>query len=178
MPPGELRKILDAAPNTAMVFDEAYAEFSDFSTIPWIRRYPNLFIARTFSKAAGLAALRLGAVIAEKDSLAFVRRAMPPFPVNLAALIAAEAALRDRTAIRKYVCGVQRKREQFTGALKSSVCGRSQALEILLAEFGPSGPALFAQLGARAYCAYEHKHGRGVCSNHHWHLAGDEATSR
>src|SRR5579859_4180437 len=101
--PAALRKILGAAPNTAVVLDEAYAEFAGFSTVPWIHRHPNLFIARTFSKSAGLAALRLGAVIAAKDSLAFVRRAMPPFPVNLAALVAAEAALRDGKTIRKYV---------------------------------------------------------------------------
>src|SRR6202140_4643853 len=53
--PAALRQILNAAPNTAIVFDEAYAEFAGFSTVPWIHRYPNLFIARTFSKSAGLA---------------------------------------------------------------------------------------------------------------------------
>jgi histidinol-phosphate aminotransferase len=163
VPPGELRKILDAAPNTAMVFDEAYAEFSGFSTVPWIRRYPNLFIARTFSKAAGLAALRLGAVIAEKDSLAFVRRAMPPFPVNLAALIAAEAALRDQTAIRKYVCDVQRNRQQFTAALKKlGVRTFPSAGNFLLAEFGPSGPALFAQLERKGILLRPRTHDMGA----------------
>src|SRR5713101_6367933 len=85
----ELRKILRAATSTAVVMDEAYAEFSGFSAVPWIRKYPQLFVARTFSKVAGLAALRLGAVIACEKSLALVRRAMPPFPVNLAALVGA-----------------------------------------------------------------------------------------
>src|SRR4029077_8462067 len=103
VPPAVLQKLLRAARETVMVFDEAYAEFSGFSSLPWIRRYQNLFVARTFSKAAGLAALRLGAVIAAKESLALVRRAMPPFPVNLAALVAAEAALREGQAIRRYV---------------------------------------------------------------------------
>ena len=147
VPRAALRKILNAARNTVVVFDEAYAEFSGFSTIPWIRRYPNLFIARTFSKAAGLAALRLGAVIAAKDSLAFVRRAMPPFPVNIAALVSAEAALRERKAVRSYVREVQRTRKSFTAALqKLGVVTFPSAANFLLANFGSDGPALFAKL--------------------------------
>ena len=145
--PAALRQILNAAPNTAIVFDEAYAEFAGFSTVPWIHRYPNLFIARTFSKSAGLAALRLGAVIAAKDSLAFVRRAMPPFPVNLAALVAVEAALRDGKTIRKYVRDIQRAREAFANTLQQlGVTTFPSAGNFLLANFGPTGPALFAKL--------------------------------
>jgi histidinol-phosphate aminotransferase len=145
--PAALRKILNAAPDTVVVFDEAYAEFSGFSTIPWIHRYPNLFITRTFSKAAGLAALRLGAVIAVKQSLAFVRRAMPPFPVNIAALTAAEAALRERKTIRGYVRSVQQTRKSFAEALqKLDVVTFPSAGNFLLANFGPAGPALFAKL--------------------------------
>jgi histidinol-phosphate aminotransferase len=145
--PSALRKILNVARNTVVVFDEAYAEFSGFSTIPWIRRHANLFIARTFSKAAGLAALRLGAVIAARDSLAFVRRAMPPFPVNLAALIAAEAALRDRKAIRSYVNGIQRARDSFANALcHLGIHTFPSGGNFLLANFGPTGPTLFAKL--------------------------------
>ena len=148
--PTALRKILKAAPDTAIVFDEAYAEFAGFSAVPWIHRYPNLFIARTFSKSAGLAALRLGAVIAAKDSLAFVRRAMPPFPVNLAALVAVEAALRDGKAIRKYVRDIQRARDTFANALQQlGVATFPSAGNFLLANFGPTGPALFAKLERR-----------------------------
>jgi histidinol-phosphate aminotransferase len=145
--PAALHQILNAAPNTAIVFDEAYAEFAGFSTVRWIHRHPNLFIARTFSKSAGLAALRLGAVIAAKDSLAFVRRAMPPFPVNLAALVAVEAALRDGKTIRKYVRDIQRTRETFANALqKLGATTFPSAGNFLLANFGPAGPAFFAKL--------------------------------
>jgi histidinol-phosphate aminotransferase len=147
VPPAALRKILESAPNTVVIFDEAYAEFSGFSTIKWIRRYPNLFITRTFSKAAGLAALRLGAVIASKDSLAHVRRAMPPFPVNIAALVSAEAALRERKTIRAYVRNIQRTRKFVADALqKLGIITFPSAGNFILANFGPSGPAFFAKL--------------------------------
>ena len=150
VPPPALRKILNAAPNTVVVFDEAYAEFSGFSAVPWIHRYPNLFIARTFSKASGLAALRLGAVIAAKDSLAYVRRAMPPFPANIAALVSAEAALRERKTIRSYVREIQGARESFATALHElGVITFPSAANFLLANFGPTGPALFEKLESK-----------------------------
>jgi len=145
--PAALRKILAAACHTVVILDEAYADFSGFSALGWIRRYPHLFIARTFSKAAGLAALRLGAVIAAQDSLEPVRRAMPPFPVNLAALVAAEAALRERKTIRSYVRDIQRSRELFAARLnKLGIATFPSAGNFLLANFGPAGPALFAKL--------------------------------
>src|SRR5258708_5539889 len=116
---GEVEKILRAATNTAVVIDEAYAEFSGTTLVPYIGKYPHLFITRTFSKAAGLAALRLGAVIAGAKSLSYLRRAMPPFPVNLAALVAAEAAVRDSGAIRRYARGIRRIRGWFEAELRN-----------------------------------------------------------
>jgi histidinol-phosphate aminotransferase len=143
----ELRRILKAATHTAVVMDEAYAEFSNFSVIRWIRKYPQLFVARTFSKATGLAALRLGAVVACKDSLALVRRAMPPFPVNLAALVAAEAALNDGVARLKYVHQVQLLGAWFASELeKLGVKTFPSAGNFILANFGPRGPGLFQKL--------------------------------
>jgi histidinol-phosphate aminotransferase len=143
----ELRRILKAATHTAVVMDEAYAEFSGFSAIPWIRKYPQLFVAKTFSKVAGLAALRLGAVVACEESLALVRRAMPPFPVNLAALVAAEAAVNDRATMQRYVNEVKRLRAWFAAKLKNLGSKTyPSAGNFLLVNFGASGPALFQKL--------------------------------
>ncbi|HYL83497.1 MAG TPA: histidinol-phosphate transaminase [Candidatus Angelobacter sp.] len=143
----ELHRILRAASHTVVVMDEAYAEFSNFTAVPWIRMYPQLFIARTFSKVAGLAALRLGAVIACEKSLALVRRAMPPFPVNLAALVAAEAAIADRATMKTYVHEVKRLRVWLATELQRlNVQTFRSAGNFLLANFGPEGPALFRKL--------------------------------
>jgi histidinol-phosphate aminotransferase len=146
----EIRKILRAATHTAVVLDEAYAEFSGFSAVAWIRKFPQLFVARTFSKVAGLAALRLGAVIACEESLAFVRRAMPPFPVNLAALVAAEAAINDRATMQGYVKEIKRLREWLAAELeKIGVKTYPSAGNFVLAHFGRSGPPLFRKLEKR-----------------------------
>ena len=142
-----LRKIVSAATNTAVVLDEAYAEFSGTTALPWLHEYPQLFVTRTFSKTAGLAGLRLGAVLACEQSLSFLRKAMPPFPVNQAALAAAEAAMKDRQTMRRYVSEVKRLRSWFAAELrKLGVQAFPSAGNFLLANFGPSGPALFVKL--------------------------------
>jgi histidinol-phosphate aminotransferase len=142
-----IRQILKAATHTAVVIDEAYAEFSRVTVVPWIRRYPQLFVVRTFSKVAGLAGLRLGAVLARADSLDFLRRAMPPFPVNAAALVAAKAAVRDSKSMRRYVNEVNRLREWFSAELRRiGVKTYPSAGNFLLANFGTKGPALFKHI--------------------------------
>lgn len=142
-----IQDILQAAPHTAVVLDEAYSDFSGLTGVPWIRRHPNLFIAKTFSKAAGLAGLRLGAVIAQSESLALVRRAMPPFPVNAAALAASVAAIRERRTIERYIRETKRLREWLAGELqKRNVRVFPSACNFLLADFGATGPALFQKL--------------------------------
>ncbi len=99
---GELRRILRAASHTLVLVDEAYFDFSGLTILSWIRRYPNLLVARTFSKSAGLAALRIGCLFGTPELLAAMRRACTPYPVNSAALVAAEAATRDPQFLRNY----------------------------------------------------------------------------
>jgi histidinol-phosphate aminotransferase len=142
-----IETILKAATNTAIVLDEAYAEFSGVTVVPWINEYPQLFVARTFSKAAGLAGLRLGAVIARAESLSVLRRATAPFPVNVAALAAAEAAVGDSKTMKLYVKNILRTRGWFEKELhKLSVNTYPSAGNFLLADFGPRGSEMCAQL--------------------------------
>src|SRR5262249_46341301 len=147
VPLADLREVLGAAPHTAVVFDEAYAEYSGLTTIPWVRKYPNLFVARTFSKAAGLASLRLGAIVAQKGSLDLVKRAMPPYPINLAALVGAVAAVHDRKTMRGHVLEILKTREWFAKELEAGgIRTFPSAGNFLLADFGPEGPGFFARL--------------------------------
>jgi histidinol-phosphate aminotransferase len=145
-----LKRIVEAATQTAIVIDEAYADFSGVTVVPWIRRYPQLFAVRTFSKAAGLAALRMGCVLGNAKSIALLRAAMPPYAVNLAALVATEAAIDDRTTLQRYVRDVTTLRAQFSDALtKIGVGVYPSAGNFILANFGPTGPTLFRRLERR-----------------------------
>ena len=147
VPKSDLAKLIRAATDTVVVMDEAYAEFSRVTVVPWIRRYRHLFVARTFSKATGLAGLRLGAVIGCRQSLAMLRRAMPPYPVNLAALAAAVAAVKEKKTISSYVTDTRRRRVWFARELeKLGARVFPSAANFVLADFGDAGPALFRRL--------------------------------
>jgi len=86
-------------PQVLVVLDEAYGEYlpheDRFDTAVWLARFPNLLITRTFSKAYGLAGLRVGYGLADAAVIDLMNRVRHPFNVNLIALAAAEAALDD-----------------------------------------------------------------------------------
>ena len=157
-----IRKLLRAATHSVVVMDEAYAEFSGLTVVPWIRKYSQLFVARTFSKAEGLAGLRLGAVLGRRDSLALVRRALPPYPVNIAALAASVAAVEEGTSIARYVSDVKRLRTWFAQELeKRNVRVYPSAANFLVADFGKAGPAFFRKLARHGILVRERSHDLG-----------------
>ncbi|HUM07036.1 MAG TPA: aminotransferase class I/II-fold pyridoxal phosphate-dependent enzyme [Terriglobales bacterium] len=110
----ELLGILDAVPDAAVLIDEAYFEFGGETLLPELPNYPNLFIARTFSKAYGLAGLRLGVLIAAPDQMGYLRRFCSPFNVNAVALACLPDALADREFVRHCVAQVQEGRVRLT----------------------------------------------------------------
>jgi histidinol-phosphate aminotransferase len=113
----DVRRILQAAERTMVVIDEAYFEFSGITVIPWIRRHKNLIVTRTFSKTAGLAGLRLGCIFVYGEMAAAMRKAQSPYPVNAAALVAAEAAIKDRAFIARTVREIRRGRKELERGL-------------------------------------------------------------
>jgi histidinol-phosphate aminotransferase len=95
-----LEQFLQRTPaHVVVVVDEAYAEYVDErdypNTIPWVSRFPNLVVTRTFSKVHGLAGLRVGYGISTPEMADLLNRVREPFNVNALALAAAEAALSD-----------------------------------------------------------------------------------
>lgn len=143
VPRKTLAKILPAARRTLVVVDEAYFEFSGVTVLPWIRRFPNLIVVRTFSKAAGLAGLRLGVLLAHRATASALRKSQPPFPVNVAALAAAQAAIRDHGFVRRFVAEVAAARREFCAALtRLGVPHWPSPANFILADFGPRAPRL------------------------------------
>ncbi len=92
---------------TIVVLDEAYCEYVDApdfpDTLKMQKSCPNLMIMRTFSKAYGLAALRVGYCIADPVAIDMMNRVRQPFNTNMAAQIAAEAALEDTDHLKKVI---------------------------------------------------------------------------
>jgi histidinol-phosphate aminotransferase len=102
-PRADLLRMIEAAPDAAVLIDEAYFEFCGETMIEDLEKYPHLFVARTFSKAYGLAGLRLGVVTGAAEQIHFLRRFCPPFNVNGAAMACLEAALQDQEFVRESV---------------------------------------------------------------------------
>ena len=100
LPWAEIEAFLETVPQQVLVvLDEAYGEYlppaERCDTAAWLARFPNLLITRTFSKAYGLAGLRVGYGLGHPDVIDLLNRVRHPFNVNLPALAAAEAALGD-----------------------------------------------------------------------------------
>jgi histidinol-phosphate aminotransferase len=150
VPPAVIRRMLSAAPRTLFVLDEAYAEFSGITVLPWIRRYPNLIVVRTFSKGAGLAGLRLGCMFACPEVTALLASTREPFSVNTAAIVAAEATLRDHRAVTKYAKEIIEAREMLRKALvRLGVKLFPSAANFLLVDFGAGAPRILGELAQR-----------------------------
>lgn len=114
IPAESLRAILETAPRSLVVVDEAYADFSGGSVRSWVRHYSNLVVTRTFSKAFGLAALRMGCVFAHRTVAEMMRRGQNPFPVNALALQAACVAIEHLDYVRRYVEEVTTNRARLS----------------------------------------------------------------
>ena len=106
---------------SAIVFvDEAYAEFAGVSFIPELPSFPNVIVGRTFSKAFGLAGLRIGCLVGAPDTLDPIRRAMPVYSVNIAAAVALPRGARRSRSPRTTTCG----RSNESKALLYAACDR------------------------------------------------------
>ncbi|MGY1748131.1 histidinol-phosphate transaminase [Modestobacter sp. SYSU DS0511] len=120
----ELERFLDAVPETALVVvDEAYREFVTDPGVPdgveLMRGRPNVAVLRTFSKAWGLAGLRVGYLLAEDPAVAdAVRRTHVPFSVSSLAQAAAVAALASEGEVRQRCAAVVAERDRLTAALR------------------------------------------------------------
>jgi histidinol-phosphate aminotransferase len=121
----ELNSFLDAVPATTMVFlDEAYFEFADsaFRDYPDGLDYldrPNVIVARSFSKAYGLAGLRIGYGVSSAEAISFMERTREPFNVNLLAQEAATAALGDGAFLKRSLAHAAAEKKLLYGELKA-----------------------------------------------------------
>jgi histidinol-phosphate aminotransferase len=138
---GDLRKILrTASAKTAVVIDEAYFEYCNVTAIGWIREFPNLIVTRTFSKAAGMAGLRLGCIFTNRENAALMRKAASPYPVNAAALAAAYACATDKAYLRATIREFRKSRVALIAGLA----------ELGIEQFPSAANFILTNMGERA----------------------------
>ena len=114
----DLMTVARSAPNAAVLVDEAYFEFCGQTLISKHDEIPNLFVTRTFSKAYGLAGLRVGILVGDVEQVRAIRRVSSPYNVNAMALACLPAAVADQNYIRQYVSDVLAGRARLERALE------------------------------------------------------------
>ena len=130
---------LALAPQAVVLVDEAYFHFYGETVIDLIGTLPNLVVARTFSKAYGLAGLRVGVLAGPVDLMHWIRRVLSPYSVNSVALACLPAALDDMAYLDWYVGEVLAARADFETALVLLAFATGPAARILF--WSTSGPA-------------------------------------
>jgi len=116
----DLLRIARSAPAAAVLVDEAYFEFCGETLLPERGNTPNLFVARTFSKAYGMAGLRIGVLAGDADQMRAVRLVSSPYNVNAVALACLPIALADQAYIACYVSEVRKARGRLERVFQSA----------------------------------------------------------
>ncbi|HEX9706315.1 MAG TPA: histidinol-phosphate transaminase [Steroidobacteraceae bacterium] len=144
----ELDELLRAIPpDVIVVLDEAYHEYSARLGVPdgtqWLARHPNLVITRTFSKAYGLAGLRIGYSLSHPDIADLLNRVRQPFNVSVPALAAAAAATDDREHLEATIALNRSGMEQLhTGLSAFGLRVPASAGNFVLADLGRPAPTV------------------------------------
>ncbi len=123
LPAAEVQAFLERVPSrVVVVLDEAYNEYlppeQRFDSVQWVRRFPNLIVSRTFSKAYGLAGLRVGYAIAQPALTDIMNRIRQPFNVNSLGQVAALAVLQDQAFLEKTYALNRNGYQQLTEAFE------------------------------------------------------------
>lgn len=116
----QLIEIASRAPCAVVLVDEAYFHFHGETVIDLAGAVPNLVVARTFSKAYGLAGLRLGLLAGSVDLMRWIRRVLSPYSVNSLALACLPPALEDAAYLNWYVDEVLQARQEFEAVLDAA----------------------------------------------------------
>jgi histidinol-phosphate aminotransferase len=145
-----LLAIAAAAPQAVLMVDEAYFHFFGDTVLADIARVPNLIVARTFSKAYGLASLRVGALFANERLIGFLRKVSSPYNVNGVALAVLPEALADAGYLNWYITQVHQGRERVFDTLRElGVRTWPSAANFVLMDIGPRHKELCARMRER-----------------------------
>jgi histidinol-phosphate aminotransferase len=116
----QILELARRAPGAVLLVDEAYFHFFGETVMDCIGSVPNLVVARTFSKAYGLAGLRLGLLAGQAETMRWVRRVLSPYSVNSLALACLPPAMEDSAYLDWYVSEVLAARSEFEAALDAA----------------------------------------------------------
>jgi len=112
----EVEALIEEFPGIVMV-DEAYGEYADYSVVPLINKYENLVVLRTFSKAFGLAGLRLGYAVANPTLANAVNKLPAPYAINIVSLTMGRKLLENVDVMKAAVAALKAERGKLINEL-------------------------------------------------------------
>jgi len=144
-----LLALAKAAPQAALMVDEAYSHFDGESVMSDLDAVPNLLVARTFSKAYGMASLRIGMLAGNANLLKYVRKVSSPYNINGVALDCLPVALADKDYLAWYVEQVRVGRDRMMAGLRElGVPYFPSHANFVLMKIGPKHKELVAAMRA------------------------------
>lgn len=144
-----LLAIAKAAPQAVLMVDEAYYHFHGESVMADLAATPNLIVARTFSKAYGLANLRIGMLAGSAELVKYLRKVSSPYNVNGIALDCLPAALADEDYLQWYIEQVRAGRDRMmTGLRELGVPFFPSSANFVLMNIGPKHKELVTAMRA------------------------------
>jgi histidinol-phosphate aminotransferase len=152
IPPAAIARIAAEAPGAIVMVDEAYADFSPDTLIgtSLLASSSNVVVGRTFAKAYGLAGLRIGALVGAPDTLAPLRRVVPPYSVNACVAAVLPAAMDDAAYYEWYLDQVAESRALLYAEFnRLGIEHWKSAANFVLARFGPDSARIAQGVGSR-----------------------------
>jgi histidinol-phosphate aminotransferase len=147
--PSDILRVARAAVRAAVLVDEAYFEFYGETLLPQISNVLNLFVTRTFSKAYGMAGLRVGVLIGAAQQIKIIRKAASPYNVNAVALACLPAALEDPDFVERYAGEIRLGRERLEAKFRSlGIRYWPSHANFVLAHFGSCAQTFVAAMGS------------------------------
>lgn len=150
VPKEAIRRIAGAAAHALVFVDEAYHDFLGDNFLDEAAAYPNVLVGRTFSKAFGLAGMRVGVMIASPKILEPIRRCMPLFNLNVVAVAALRAAIADPSFRAWYIAQANESKALVYAACERAGLGYwKSAANFVLIDGGPRARAIIDGLIAK-----------------------------
>ncbi len=154
-----IEEIVERAHQAPVMIDEAYFEFYGLTATDLLALYPNVFISRTFSKAYGMAGLRIGCLLSQAENIAAVSKGQSPYSVNTVAAACALEAIEDQDYVRGYVSEALEARKLICQGLdRLSIAHYPSCANFVLAQLGERSKEICSELRERGILIRDRSH--------------------
>lgn len=142
-----IAELAESFPDKIIVIDESYASFSGYTNVNLVKNYQNIVVIKSLSKDYGIAGLRFGYVVSNKQNISKISSSLCEHNVNIAALVAAEASLKDSNYVRFVANEIARSRAYLIEEIRKLGVNVYRSYgNFVLADFGAKSDLIYTKL--------------------------------